>query len=130
MSDTEAVLRGYLTAALWTGLCCESEQDDNPEPLDSWAGVSDIPAEIVSEYRDDVRAFLMIVESEGLDISALDAEQVGHDFLLTRNHHGAGFWDRGLGELGDKLTTWAQSFGSQDLTGHREQDGTVTIYSD
>jgi hypothetical protein len=28
----------------------------------------------------------------------------GHDYWLTRNGHGTGFWDRGLGEVGDKLT--------------------------
>lgn len=31
-------------------------------------------------------------------------EQIGHDYVLTTGGHGAGFWDRGLGELGDKLT--------------------------
>lgn len=45
----------------------------------------------------------------------LTPESLGHDFWLTRNHHGAGFWDRGLGELGDRLTKLADSFGSQDL---------------
>jgi len=28
----------------------------------------------------------------------------GVDLWLTRNHHGAGFWDRGLGDLGKRLT--------------------------
>ncbi len=28
----------------------------------------------------------------------------GHDLVLTANRHGAGFWDRGLGEAGQKLT--------------------------
>lgn len=40
------------------------------------------------------------------------AEQLGHDFLLTRNGHGVGFWDRGLGDLGQQLTAAAQSYGS------------------
>jgi len=128
MHDVDTVLSGYLTAALWTGFCYESEQDDNPEPLDSWATVDDIPAEIVAEIRGDVSNFLSMVD--GLDLSMMSDEQVGHDFLLTRNHHGAGFWDRGLGELGDVLTTWAQASGGQNLTGHREQDGSVTIWSD
>lgn len=35
--------------------------------------------------------------------------QFGHDLALTRNHHGAGFWDRGLGDTGDVLTEWAES---------------------
>lgn len=35
--------------------------------------------------------------------------QFGHDLALTRNGHGTGFWDRGLGEAGDVLTDWAES---------------------
>lgn len=41
----------------------------------------------------------------------LDPEQCGHDFVLTKGHHGAGFWDRGLGEIGDSLTDAASPYG-------------------
>ena len=35
----------------------------------------------------------------------------GHDFWLTRNGHGTGFWDRGLpGDLGGRLTDGARLF--------------------
>lgn len=37
--------------------------------------------------------------------SGQSPEQCGHDFWLTRNGHGAGFWDRGLGDIGEMLTT-------------------------
>jgi hypothetical protein len=30
----------------------------------------------------------------GIDLSQFDPEQIGHDLWLTRNGHGAGFWDR------------------------------------
>jgi hypothetical protein len=33
-----------------------------------------------------------------------DIEVIGHDYVLTSGGHGTGFWDRGLGELGDRLT--------------------------
>lgn len=49
-----------------------------------------------------------------VDTTAYDAEHAGHDFWLTRNHHGAGFWDRGLYH-GDKLTKIAHAYGSRDL---------------
>lgn len=39
----------------------------------------------------------------------------GHDFWLTRNGHGAGFWDRGLGEVGDKLSEACEPYGSADF---------------
>lgn len=37
----------------------------------------------------------------------------GHDFWLTRNHHGAGFWDRhGVpDDVGKRLTDAAHAFG-------------------
>lgn len=31
------------------------------------------------------------------------------------SYHGAGFWDKGLGEVGDLLTRDAESFGGADL---------------
>jgi hypothetical protein len=41
---------------------------------------------------------------ELLTSAGVTAEQAGHDLILTANHHGAGFWDRGLGAAGDALT--------------------------
>lgn len=43
------------------------------------------------------------------------AAQAGHDFWLTRNRHGAGFWDRGLGAAGDALTAASHNFGECNL---------------
>ena len=39
------------------------------------------------------------------------AELAGHDFALTRNGHGTGFWDRGLGEMGDMLSEECKPYG-------------------
>jgi hypothetical protein len=36
-------------------------------------------------------------------------EMIGHDYVLTSGHHGAGFWDRGLGDLGAVLTVASQA---------------------
>jgi hypothetical protein len=44
-----------------------------------------------------------------------DDEHIAHDFWLTRNHHGAGFWDGDYGKYGDKLTAIAQTFSEVDL---------------
>lgn len=38
----------------------------------------------------------------------------GHDFWLTRGGHGTGFWDRGLGELGERLSEAARKYGEPD----------------
>jgi hypothetical protein len=41
-----------------------------------------------------------------------DLSQAGHDFWLTRQGHGAGFWDKGMEELGEQLTAIAEAYGS------------------
>lgn len=51
--------------------------------------------------------------------------RAGHDFYLTRNYHGAGFWDRGFGKVGEKLTAVSHTFREQDL--YRGDDGLAHI---
>jgi hypothetical protein len=41
---------------------------------------------------------------------SFEADTIEHDFFLTRNGHGAGFWD-GDYKNGEKLTEIAKSFG-------------------
>lgn len=47
--------------------------------------------------------------------------QAGHDFWLTRNRHGAGYWDRGLGNLGKRLTESAHGYGEVCVYWHGGQ---------
>lgn len=64
-----------------------------------------------AQFEQDCAAF--IAEIAGL---IEPSEQVAHDFWLTRNHHGAGFWDGDYPkELGEKLTTIAHGFGECNL---------------
>ena len=45
-----------------------------------------------------------------------DMSHAGHDFWLTRNRHGAGFWDGDLPEdIGEKLTSASKAFGEFNL---------------
>jgi hypothetical protein len=41
-------------------------------------------------------------------------EAAGHDFALTRNGNGAGFWDRGYGDVGQRLTEAAHVYGESN----------------
>lgn len=68
----------------------------------------DFYAKTVVKAEQDVALF---IELAGDLLDGMDAEQAGHDLWLTRNHHGAGFWDRGLGVKGEKLTALAHKFG-------------------
>lgn len=68
------------------------------------------------EIEEDLYAFVTscLGERPGC-FDTLSAEHVGYDFYLTRCGHGAGFWDRGLGELGDWLTGMANPFGDASV---------------
>lgn len=45
-----------------------------------------------------------------------ELERAGHDFCLTRNHHGAGFWDGDWPEpYAQKLTDAAHAFGAMNI---------------
>lgn len=94
----ENVLKHYLVAALWT-----AELDNK--------GITDIASPSMDRARKDVTDFLTKAEPllKKYKKPLTDA-QLGHDFWLSRNGHGAGFFDRDLGKLGDELQTLAKSF--------------------
>lgn len=110
----------YLGTLFW------SECQDNGEPMDDDYGPEDLAPEAMAEIREDCRSFfesyfdLINQTPDGYDYG-----QAGHDFALTRNGHGVGFWDRGLGSLGDELTTAADTYGSQNL--YVGDDGLVYV---
>lgn len=121
--DVKTVLTSYVECALWSSF--ETTKDgDMGEPLDSWATVDDIAPEALEEMRADVIAFTHTAD-EIAGCEWWTDEQLGHDFWLTRNHHGAGFWDRGQGEAGDKLTAMCEPYGSCDL--YTGDDGQVYV---
>lgn len=50
------------------------------------------------------------------DLADCDATRAGHDFWLTRNRHGAGFWDGDYpADIGARLTDASHAYGEQDL---------------
>lgn len=102
----EKFTRAYIAAALW------SSCDDNGNPLDSDYDLDDISAETFAQIVEDCRCFRK--DNREL-LEGIDDEQAGHDFWLTRCGHGAGFWDRGLGEVGEKLTEACKAWGNVDL---------------
>ena len=112
--DLDTMTNSYAECALWSSMHFESEEDACGTSFDEVdAGISEKCRE---NFRKDCRDFLDVLEREGIEIGdAMTDEQMGHDFWLTRNGHGAGFWDRGLGTLGDRLTKWAEVPGSCDL---------------
>jgi hypothetical protein len=102
----DSFTRAYVECALW------SSTDEDGEPLDSAYSVDDIAPDTLQAMIEDCQAFQA---DQSADLAEMSAEQAGHDFWLTRNRHGAGFWDRGLGDVGQRLTDAAHVWGSVDL---------------
>lgn len=101
-------LEAYLKCAAW------SSNDGVHESLDSF----DFSIEAKVKMEKSLKEFVDLSNekfSSREDYNQLDAEQFAHDFWLTRNRHGAGFWDRGLGELGELLTDLSHSMGECEL---------------
>ncbi len=111
-SQAERFLSAYIECALWSST--DNADDSGGEPLDKNYDASDLSEETLGAFKRDCEAFLE-ANGDDLDESTLAPEQAGHDFWLTRNGHGAGFWDRGLGELGERLSKAAKVYGSVDL---------------
>lgn len=116
-ADVEAVYSGYKDAALWssTNDRHEADPDNEAEMLDGTDYELSDEAEI--HFRTVCADF---IESNA-DLVATAAEkgmageELGHNFWLSQNGHGTGFWDRGLGEIGDLLHEAAKKFGGDDL---------------
>jgi len=102
---------GYVECALWL-----ARDNQSYEPLDldvhEWFG--SVPADVLAEMRADCEAFFASAEEEGWLEDERSAHRAGHDFFLTRNRHGAGFWD-GDWAHGDELTELAHPYGTQEL---------------
>ena len=108
MSDLEDCLQQYLETALW------SSTDSDGNPLDNVFDESGVDAATKKEMLRDCSKFMQ-KNKDLLDESGLSASDIGHNFWLSRNGHGAGFFDKGLGEVGKKLQKAAKDFGSYDL---------------
>lgn len=100
----------YFECALWSSL------DDDGTPFDAIAGdfSPETAAQMEADCADFQTANAELLQAAYEDFDFNDA-RAGHDFWLTRNHHGAGFWDRGLGEIGSRLTEAALAYGECDL---------------
>jgi hypothetical protein len=112
MSDIDQFTAAYIECSLW------ASTDEDGEPLYCLeTELSDeTRATMVGECADFQTRFAELLE-QSYNHTTIDynEEYAGHDFWLTRNGHGAGFWDRGLGEIGKRLTEVSKQYGTVDL---------------
>lgn len=113
VDDIDEMLEAYIDAALW------SELDDDGEPLDSNYNYNDLGDGVRESMRADcekfankVAAYIMACFGTG----KCSWSQAGHDFWMTRNGHGVGFWDGDWPKPYDKYLTGAsKDLGGSDL---------------
>lgn len=107
---------GYIESMLWT-----EEENLNEEFGHTDWGQDKLAKETMKEVLGVCKNFqhdnAQLLE-EAYQRPGYNAERAGHDFWLTRNGHGAGYWDRTEleeGGLGDKLSEAAKQYGGCDL---------------
>ena len=126
MSNTDTLdkfTRAYIEAALWSTRNESSFDSEGhlkkgcAEFLDADFSAEDFTPKALTRIVADCLMFQAENPTPEYlsDPRYSDEEKAGHDFWLTRNHHGAGFWDRGLGEVGEKLTRAAHAYGEVDI---------------
>lgn len=112
--EVAVFVKGYLDCALWASTL----GDDIGTPMDQDYSRDDFAAETEKTLRIEATEFYNAHETAIIrycERIGHDADYAGHDFWLTRNGHGAGFWDRGIGELGEHLSDASRAYGECDL---------------
>ena len=95
-------LEQYLVTALWSSI------DDKENPFDDNYSIDDFSEKALKQADKDCDLF---IEKAGDLLNGFDDTDIAHDFWLTRQRHGAGFWDGDYpDEIGDKLTEIANDF--------------------
>lgn len=111
-------LQQLATTLLWS-----SNDESTDEPLDSDYGICDIDPESLKELSQRFQAFVEKAEAEVARIagsncdpedfytgSGISGFNLEHDYIMTVNGHGCGFWERSLWQpdVGEILTKLAR----------------------
>lgn len=96
----------YLATALWSSV------GEDGRPLDDTYAPGDFAPEAVRQAETECTAFALAAAPY---LYGEDSGRVAHDFWLTRNGHGAGFWDGDYPTHGEVLTRLAKAAGSRDI---------------
>jgi hypothetical protein len=116
---TEEFFNGYIEFALWSSSDPNDDSGTSFERL-NYDKEDDIAPETLAKMKEDCDNFYSEYhdwwENENDDYKA------GGDFWLTREGHGAGFWDGGY-KLGKELTDAAHAYG--EFTLYLGDDGMI-----
>lgn len=97
--------------------------EDWRDSSDMWA-LDAFDADAQTSIEADCEAF---VRDNWPDLYGIDSDSAGHDFALSRNGHGAGFFDRGLGDTGRRLQDASRAYGESNAYWSGENGEPVTL---
>lgn len=118
----DGMVAAYVATALW------SSSDEDGTPLDQSYGLEHFDPEALLMLAEDCVEFLSESLSE-IGPELLDhwsLSSLAYDFWLTRNGHGAGFWDRTDMPHWETLDRIAREFDEQDI--YPGDDGRLYVY--
>ena len=101
-SALDSFTQGYIEAAFFTSTGPDNESEGLGEAAFNEIATDSL-ATIVADCAEWQKINADLLQAAFETETGYDAERAGNDYWYTRNGHGTGFWDRGLGELGDKL---------------------------
>ena len=95
----------YAETLLW------SELDDDGSPLLDRFGIEDLPSDVHTQICNDCAAFF---DENWQRLEDVMPDSAGHNFVLSRNGHGSGFFDTPYSHA-DELQASAKSYGAFGL---------------
>jgi len=118
--NIKKIMDSYLECAIWTEE--ERLEDENTEGYEG--EIKDLIPEAdlnIHNFSDDskIKAYediKLFLKYAGDAVNGIDEEQLGHDIWLSRNGHGAGFFDRGYDDdIEKRLMDSAHKIGGVDV---------------
>ena len=117
LASLDTFTESYIETALWSSNYDDGEREDRP--LDDTFYTDDLTVDCLRTIVRDCQDFQQHRALWEADDN--DDRQAGHDFWLTRNGHGAGFWDGDYPVNGDKLTELSKPYGEVYLYPYRKK---------
>jgi hypothetical protein len=118
--NIKKIMDSYLECAIWT-----EEERLEEENTEGYEGeIKDLIPEAdlnIHNFSDDskIKAYediKLFLKYAGDSVDGIDEEQLGHDIWLSRNLHGAGFFDRGYDDdIEKRLMDSAHKIGGVDI---------------
>ena len=112
--ELDAFTIAYLECALWSST--DESTPSGGQPMDNNYSLDDCTQAFLRQAAADCLVFQRDNEADLNCEGSQSTVHAGHDFWLTRNRHGAGFWDGDWPDAeGKRLTDAAHAFGEVNL---------------